>query len=168
MLRRLFVLCMWKSAQLKIEVHMMTGEHSIIVHSIQFNYSWWTDCGWDPLLTTTTKKWITTTTLVVEECIWPQQLSFLLVQSVEWRQTIYGFKWKVCLRVTASYKPSPILWPWSSLSVSNSDYKQNGAKVTRTITTTPNYTLYRSWASKNSCGCDGCHHCTFSFLISQK
>ena len=43
--------------------------------------------------------------------------------------------------------------------------KMEPRKVYRTITTTPNYTLYRSWASKNICGCDSCHHCTFSLFL---
>ena len=33
-----------------------------------------------------------------------------------------------CLRVISSYKPSPMLWPLSSLLVPHSKYKQNRIK----------------------------------------
>ena len=47
--------------------------------------------------------------LLVLEWVESYLLSLLLVQSMEWRQLIYGFWWKVCPRVFASYKSaSPI------------------------------------------------------------
>ena len=66
--------------------------------------------------------------VVVEGWIWPYSLSLLLMQSVEWRQTIYGFLWKVCLEVIAFYKCSPMVRPWSSLLVPHNNCKQNRTK----------------------------------------
>ena len=68
-----------------------------------------------------------------------------------------------------------------SLSKSNYPYKilfhalalkfihteENQRKLTTTIRTIPNYTLYCSWPRRSSCCCDGCHQCTLS-LIPQR
>ena len=113
--------------------------------------TWCLSCSSDSLSTITTVCFVShTITLIVEdeEWIWPQWSPFLSVRSVEWRQTIYGFKWKVCLRVIACYKSSSICWPWSSLGCHIMTCKQNGAGKSKVQ---PSWTLLLTtpWASKN-------------------
>ena len=53
-------------------------------------------CALHPLATTTTILFcVHSTTLGFGEWIWSQWSPLLLMQSVEWRQTIYAFYWKV-------------------------------------------------------------------------
>lgn len=69
---------------------------------------------------------------------WPHLSFLLLMLYVKRRQTIYNFYWKVCPREIASYKFSPIIWPWSSLPMPHSNLKRIGTieKQTTTIATT--------------------------------
>ena len=67
---------------------------------------------------------------MVEEWIYRQRFiaegwfnSHPLVQSTDWRQAFLGI-----LVGGVVYKFCPMLWPWGSLPVPHSHYKQNGMK----------------------------------------
>lgn len=91
----------------QILIYLFEG---VFTHNHHAGWSW----VWGPPSTTTTKNLFTHN----YSCSCGVDLTSMIIPPVGAIRNLetkdYGFKWKVCRRVLASYKFSPVFWPWNS------------------------------------------------------